>query len=380
MPPLASPLRLGRLELKNRLVMPPMVLFKPKSADWQPDRSHLEYYEKRAQAGTGLIVVEATAVAPGGRLAPFQLRAWEDSQIEALAGIARAIKRHRAAALVQIHHAGANTRPEYLDGAAPVSPSGIPPERGDGGTPRAMTGEEIAAAIEAFAAAARRCLQAGFDGVELHGAHGYLLSQFLSPAFNHRRDEWGGPALHQRLSFPLAVARAVRAAMGERALLGYRLGAAEFFEGGLPLSEGIEAARVLAGSGLVDVLHVSHGMGGGDWPAPPADFPFGTLMWLGAQVKKAVNIPVIAVGGIRTGADAQTALDLGVGDLIAAGRAMLADPLWTAKALARRDGELALCRSCARCLHFTRADRCPARAQAGASVSPRGPNPSASTG
>ncbi len=341
--------------------MPPMVVARPQAPTWLPGPELLGHYAHRARAGVGLIIVEATAISPEGRLAPRQLRAWNDEHLPALAGIARAIKEHGAVALVQIHHAGANTKPGNIDGAVPVSPSGVP-VKDKSGMPRELTSTEIEALIASFAAAAKRCVAAGFDGVELHGAHGYLLNQFLSPAFNRRRDEWGGPSVADRMALPLAVVRTVRAAIGPGKLLSYRLGAAECIPGGLTLPEGIEAARMLAGTGWLDLLHVSRGMGG-ECPAPPPDFGFSGLLWLGAQVKRAVRVPVIAVGGIKTGGEAQAALDRGAADLIAVGRAMLADPDWAAKALAHDDKRIIPCRSCRLCAHFVDPARCPARTE-----------------
>lgn len=356
MPALTEPLRLGALMVKNRLVMPPMVFFKPPGSPWQPDAEHLEHYARRARSGPGIIIVEATAVSPEGLLAPYQLRAWDDGHLPVLAEIASTIKKHGVLALIQLHHAGANTKADNIAGATPVSPSGLP--LANGAAVRALAAEEIGALVGGFADAARRAVRAGFDGVELHGAHGYLLSQFLSPVCNRRTDAWGGTAIRDRLAFPLAVARAARAAVGPRGILGYRLGVAEYVPGGLSLADGLEAARILSASGSLDYLHVSHGIGGGEWPPPPEGFGFSRLFWLGAQVKKAVDLPVIAVGGIRTGAEARRALDLGLADLVAAGKAMLADPDWAAKVLRGADDEIRLCRACRWCGHFTRMRRC----------------------
>ncbi|MGE5551090.1 MAG: hypothetical protein ACM3ZC_11260 [Bacteroidota bacterium] len=358
MPELTSPLTLRTVQIKNRLVMPPMVLFK-KEGTWKPDASHLEYYARRARAGVGLIIVEATSVSPEGRLAPFQLRAWDDAHVEALAPIARAIKTSGAVALIQLHHAGANTHLAATEGATLVSPSGVPVNKTESAR-RALTPEEICALVACFAAAAQRCIQAGFDGVELHGAHGYLLSQFLSPLTNRRTDGWGGPTVRERLAFPLAVARAVRGVIGPRPLLGYRLGIADYAAGGLPLAEGIEAAGILAGTGYLDLLHVSNGLSGVHRPLPPADFEFSQLLWLGAQAKAAVDLPVIAVGGIRTGAEARRVLSRNHADLVAVGKAMLADPDWPAKALAGQDDAIRTCLICPRCAHFEPERRCAA--------------------
>ena len=357
---LAQPIELRGRVVPNRIVMPPMVLFKHDEASWQPDAAHLEYYATRARAGTGLVIVEATAVADVGRLAPFQLRAWDDSHIPFLASISQVIHAAGAVALIQIQHAGANTSAGFI-GTPPVSPSGVKARRPHADEARALEVEEIVGLIAAYADAASRCVKAGFDGVELHGAHGYLLTQFLSPASNLRNDEWGGDS-GRRLAFPLAVTRAVRDAMGPDHIVTYRLGAAEYIENGLPLHEGIAAAKALEATGCLDALNVSNGIGGGEWPALPPDFDFSNLMYLGAQVRKHVALPVIAVGGIRTGQEAEQALQAGVSDLIAVGSAMLADPEWSQKALADKDDELNLCLRCKRCGHFRAGATCPGKA------------------
>lgn len=359
---LSSSLLLGCCVVPNRIVMPPMVIFKVEGSDWLPDEVHLDYYRRRANAGTGLIVVEATAVHPEGRLQPSQLRAWDDSHIPGLASICTAIKSESrsATAIVQIHHAGANTVSQSIDGHHPVAPSPVMARRPRSEMPRELADAEIDDLIEHFAGAAKRVIEAGFDGVEIHGAHGYLLSQFLSPAYNRRTGRWGGPSVAEKMRFPFAVARSAREAIGPKALISYRLGVVEYIENGLPLEQGIEAAKLLESSESVDVLSISHGMGGGDWPPVPEGFEFSPLMYTGYEVHKAVKLPVIAVGGIRTAEDAERALKFGVSDLIAVGKAMLADPDWAKKALAGKDSEIIRCLACKRCGYFNATSVCAA--------------------
>jgi 2,4-dienoyl-CoA reductase-like NADH-dependent reductase (Old Yellow Enzyme family) len=356
---LSSPIALGSHTVRNRLVMPPMVLFEKAGVGWRPSAAHVDYYGIRARAGIGLVVVEATAIAPEGRLAAFQLRAWDDAHVPELAKLASAIRAGGATGLVQIHHAGAESSSKAVEGATLVSPSGVKALRPNADTPRELTAEEISELPAAYARAAVRCMAAGFDGVELHGAHGYLLSQFLSPAFNKREDAWGGESVSDRMALPLAVVRAVREAVGPEAMVNYRLGAIECFEGGLTLHDGVEAARLLAQTGCIDALNVSNGAGGGDWPPLPNGFHFSHRMFVAANVRKAVTIPVIGVGGVKTGTEAERALAEGVCDMVAVGTALLADPEWARSALAGDDAGIAPCRSCRPCAFFSDGSKCP---------------------
>lgn len=352
---LSSPLAIGSLRLPNRIVMPPLVVSKG-DEDGTVTPGILEHY--RRSAGPGLVIVEATVVSPEGRLGRRQLGIFEDRHIEGLARLAALIHAAGAAASIQIHHAGRNTTLENTFGLPLVAPSAVPARDS---VPRALDEAGIERILCRFAAATRRAADAGFDAVEIHGAHGYLVSQFLSPLANRREDRWGGP-LENRARFLLEVVRRMRAEAGSRLAVSCRLGVADGGAGGLTLDEGIRVAQSLEQAG-VPFLHVSSGIG-----SPPALAPAGSAwsdrLLLGAAVRKAVGIPVIGVGGIRSPEEAERALAEGLVDLVAVGRAILADPAWAAKALAGRAAAIHRCRQCTFCHHFRHGERCPARLEA----------------
>jgi 2,4-dienoyl-CoA reductase-like NADH-dependent reductase (Old Yellow Enzyme family) len=209
-------------------------------------------------------------------------------------------------------------------------------------------------------AAARRVVKAGFDAIELHGAHAYLISQFLCPALNLREDAYGG-TLKNRARFALELVKAVQSAVGDRCLVYMRLGAADGIANGLTLEEGQQVARWLVEAGL-QMLHISSGVGGAPTAQNP-DSPWSPIMQLAGAVKSVVDVPVIGVNGIKRPEQAEAALADGMVDLIAVGRAMLADPLWASKALAGRSDEISYCRACPRCGHYKHPFVCPARPQ-----------------
>jgi 2,4-dienoyl-CoA reductase-like NADH-dependent reductase (Old Yellow Enzyme family) len=215
--------------------------------------------------------------------------------------------------------------------------------------------------IADFAAAARIAAGAGLDAVELHFGHGYLVSQFLSPFTNRRTDRWGG-SLENRARFLLEAVGRTRAEAGPRLAVSCRLGAAEGEPGGLTVEEGIQVARWLEKAG-VPFLHVSTGIGSVPRLAPEGS-PWSHRLLLGAEVKEAVSIPVIGVGGIITPDQAERALAEGLVDLVAVGRAILADPQWAAKTLAGREDAIFQCHQCRFCHHFRHSERCPAREEA----------------
>ncbi|SIQ38977.1 2,4-dienoyl-CoA reductase [Alkalispirochaeta americana] len=354
----------GRV-VQNRLVMPPLVIWKA-GQEGVVTEAHLRHYGETAP-GCGLVIVEATAVSPEGRLAATQLGLFSDHQIPGMRRLARTIRQAGALPGIQLHHAGARTNLEKTWGATPVAPSPV-----DGREDlRTLDEEEIHRILEDFRKASERALEAGFEVLEVHGAHGFLGSQFLSPRTNRRTDAWGGSP-DGRLRFLGEVLANLRATAGDDALVSCRLGVAEADPGDGPfltLSQGVAAARELARQGL-EMIHVSHG---GSLPRSPSSEAPGMdpeladpLLHLAKPVKEALNIPVIAIGGITTPGGAQKALDGGYGDMIAAGRAMLADPGW---ARTSRDGDgrsLQVCRKCLpRCFHYTDPPRCPARGAAG---------------
>ncbi len=378
-PTLLSPLELsGGRTLKNRIVMPPLVIWKADESAEVND-AHVNHYRDTAP-GCGLVVLEATTVSPEGRLASTQLGIFEDRQIPGLRQLAGTIRNAGALPGIQLHHAGGRTDTVKTWGAVPLAPSPVPekPEI------RELADDDIRRIIADFAAAAERAVEAGFELLEIHGAHGYLGSQFLSPRTNRRTDRWGG-SLENRRRFLMEVTRAVCEAAGDRALVSCRLGIAEGPprgggskgdpEPGLTVEEGVETARALVAAGL-HVIHVSHA---GSIPTPiepPPTDPTSTdpvqsfipdpVLQLSRPVKAAVSVPVIGVSGIVTATDAEQALAAGYGDLIAVGRGMLADPGWARKVTGGNGEEIERCVQCRpRCFHFTDPDKCPARKRLG---------------
>jgi 2,4-dienoyl-CoA reductase-like NADH-dependent reductase (Old Yellow Enzyme family) len=356
-PHLCAPFSVGNLTLANRIVMPPLVVFKA-GLDGTVTPEVLAHY--RESAGPGMVVQEATVVSPEGRLAQRQIGAFEDRHVESLAAIAGIIHGAGAVAALQIHHAGSNTTTENTFGMQLVAPSAVANRAGE--LPRALAETEIERIISCFAAAARRAREAGFDAVEVHAAHGYLVSQFLSPITNHRADQWGG-SLENRARFLRRVLGRIREENGSRLAAYCRLGAADAKPEGLSLEEGIQVARWLEADG-VPLLHVSHGIGRG--AKQDESLPWSDLMQLGIAVKRAVGIPVIGVGEIVDPGNAEALLADGLVDLVAVGRGMLADPRWARKSLDGRADEIIPCRHCRICQHFGHSEKCPARRQGGA--------------
>jgi 2,4-dienoyl-CoA reductase-like NADH-dependent reductase (Old Yellow Enzyme family) len=354
-PNLHAPLRLGAIEVPNRIVMPPMVVWKA-AADGTVTEPILEHY--RRSAGPGMVIVEAAVVSPEGRLSREQIGAFEDRHAEGLARLVRIIHGAGAVASIQLHHAGRNSNLENTFGLPLAAPSAIPAKDV---VPAALDEAGIERILACFASAARRAADAGFDAVEIHGAHGYLVSQFLSPLANRRGDRWGG-RLRNRARFVREAARRMREAVRGRLLVSCRLGAGDGEPGGLTVEEGIQVARWLEADGM-PFIHVSTGIGSAPKIAPEGS-PWSDRLLLGAAVRKALRVPVIGVGGIVDPDQAERALAEGLVDLVAVGRAMLADPEWALKALAGRDADIIRCRQCRVCHHFRHAERCPARMEA----------------
>ncbi|MCL6450265.1 MAG: NADH:flavin oxidoreductase [Acetobacteraceae bacterium] len=320
---LFSEFRCCGLRLRNRLAMPPMAteLAGPRG---EVTPAHLEHYRARAEAGVGLIIVEHSFVAPEGRLSPRQLGAWDDALVPGLRELAQAIRAAGACAALQISHAGSLAQ-SRLTGAEPVGPSAVLHPRGKE-VPRELSEVGLAGVARAFGQAARRCREAGFDAVEVHGAHGFLLSQFLSPLTNRRSDAYGG-GIDRRMRFPLEVVEEVRRAVGPDYPVFYRLGADDRLPGGLALDEAVKAAVALERAG-VGLLDVSGGLGG----SRPEGVGPGYFLPLAAGVRAAVKVPVLNAGGLDDPEVAEAALREGKADIIGVGRALLADPGWVARA------------------------------------------------
>lgn len=339
-PLLFSPLHLRDLTISNRIVVAPMCQYS--AVDGQVQDWHLAHYSRLVLGGVGTIIVEATGVIPEGRISPGCLGLWDDGQIPGLQHITRISHAHGTAVGIQLAHAGRKAsvaRP--WDGAGPLSvtgpepawtsvaPSAIPFKEG-WPAPHELSIAEIVATIEAFRQAARRALKAGFDFVEIHGAHGYLINQFFSPLSNKRTDGYGG-SRENRMRFALEVTEAVRAEWPQSMPLFYRASVIDDSEGGIELKDTVILARALKACG-VDVIDCSSGGVSGVTPhLKPTSGP-GFQVPLAAGVKKGADISTIAVGKIMEPKLAEKILQDKSADLVALGREFLADPIWSFRA------------------------------------------------
>jgi 2,4-dienoyl-CoA reductase-like NADH-dependent reductase (Old Yellow Enzyme family) len=341
-PTLFSPLELGGLSLANRITMAPLYLGYA-NLDGLVNKRLLEHYQEMGASGAAMVMVENASIDPRGQGSPFTMRIDEDRFTQGLAGLAAAIQAGGAKAGLQINHAG-----RFAHGTGhPLAPSAVP--LGEM-VPEALSAEQIAGITQAFAQAARRVRQAGFDLVELHGGTGYLLAQFLSPRTNRRGDAYGG-SLNNRLRFPLEVIAAVRREVGPEFPVGYRFLADEWLPDGLQLSEALLAAPRLAEAGLAYLSVMGGTYESFFLPERKAqEQEPGYMLSLAAAVKQAVQVPVIAAGRMQDPALAEAALAEGKADLIGLARVLLADPQWVRKAKEGRANEIVTCEpTCSLC-------------------------------
>lgn len=333
--------KIGSLRLKNRAVMPAMGTGYADPHGRVTERL-ISYLRRRAEGGVGLVITEVCAVDAGGKGFPNELGVYDDSFLPGLSRLADEVKKAGAAVALQLHHAGRETLTAFI-GRNPVAPSPIP-SRLMGETPRALTREEITELVGSFADAARRAKEAGFDAVELHGAHGYLLHQFISPRCNLREDEYGGDG---RFRFPVEVVRAVRQAVGDDYPIIYRLSADEEVKDGYHLDYILGLLPLLEEAG-VDAFHVSCGVGEspGNPVCPGMHHREGWNVERAAAIKASVNRPVIVVGKIHDPFLADKVLEEKKADLVAFGRQHLADPHFLDKAAEGRVKDIRPCLSC----------------------------------
>lgn len=341
---LFSPFQLGPLTLKNRIVVPPMDQYSAvegRASDW-----HRIHYGVLSGSGAGLLILEATAVNPEGRISPSDLGLWSDCTEEALRDLLGTLRAHGSAALgVQLAHAGrkGSTLPPW-QGGKPVSAAqgGWPvvapsPLSWDEASPvpQALSETELDRVREDFAGAARRAVGLGFDLIEVHSAHGYLLHQFLSPLSNVRTDRWGGSP-EARMAFPLSVFEAVRREVPDSVVLGVRVSATDWLSGGWDVQQCSVYARELEARGC-RYIHVSSG-----GLSPKQNIPLypGYQLPLAAAIRSACSMPVIGVGLIADPDLAEHAVAAGQADLVAVGRGMLFNPHWPWLAAARLGGRV----------------------------------------
>ena len=347
---LFSPFQIGKLELKNRIVMPPMAT-NFAGEDGFVNERHIAYYLRRARGGVGYITFEHTGVLKQGRAFPNMALIDSDQHIPPFKKLVEAVHKEGGKIVIQINHAGRQTSAS-ITGSPIVAPSAIPcPVRME--MPKELSYGEIQKIIEAFGAAALRVKEAGADGVEIHMAHGYLINQFLSPFSNKREDEYGGDA-DRRMRMALEVLRAVRNRVGADFPVLCRLSADEYVDGGLKIDASKEIAKALERNGA-DALHVSACVAASGYlNHPPYYAEEGVFAHLAQGIKSVVGIPVISVGRIRTPELANRILEEKKADLISMGRALIADPELPAKALQGRIEEILPCISCNRCVQSIR--------------------------
>jgi 2,4-dienoyl-CoA reductase-like NADH-dependent reductase (Old Yellow Enzyme family) len=330
---LFSPIKLGPLELANRIAIAPMCQYS--ADDGLPTDWHMIHLGHLALSGAGLLIIEATAVTPEGRISPEDLGLWTDEHAAALEPIVNAMRRHAPIRIaIQLGHAGrkassevpwqggANIPPDHARGWQTVAPSAVPHAEGET-VPLALDAEGLKRVKEGFVAAARRADALGLDAIELHGAHGYLLHQFLSPLSNQRGDAYGG-SLENRIRFPLEVFQAVRAAVSPEMVVGMRISATDWVEGGWDLEQSLVLARELEKLGC-QFIHVSSG---GLSPQQKIPVGPGYQIDFAARIKAETAMPTIGVGLITEAAHAEEIVASGQADMVALARAMLYDPRW----------------------------------------------------
>ncbi len=342
---LFSPIRIGSMEVKNRIVLPPMTVGYG-VPEGTVSEKHRDYYEARAQGGAGLIITEAAAVHAQRKYGMFPLGLYDDAQIQSWNDLAEAIHRHGAKLAVQLMDPG----PEsimMLTGLRPVGPSPVVGRGLFREVPRELSIDEIQAIVEDFAEATRRAKEAGLDAVEIHAAHGYaLVGSFLSPFFNKRTDRYGG-SLEGRMKLLLEIIDAIHARVGRDFPIIVRMSGDERRTGGRTLQESQFIARILVEAG-VDALEVS----GGTVPTvfwavvPPSGTPLALNAEFAQAMKQVVDVPVICVGRINSPRIAEFLLETGRTDLVSMGRALHADPELPNKAAAGALEDIVPCLAC----------------------------------
>jgi 2,4-dienoyl-CoA reductase-like NADH-dependent reductase (Old Yellow Enzyme family) len=342
---LFSPYALGPLELANRIAIAPMCQYSANdglAADW-----HMIHYGHLALSGAGLLILEATAISPEGRISPADLGLWSEAHQQALATIVQAIRRHSPIRLaVQLAHAGrkASSAPPFEGGQAlapgqggwqTVAPSALPHGASDP-APLALDEAGLAKVKADFVSAALRVHALGIEAIELHGAHGYLLHQFLSPLANQRSDQYGG-SLENRMRFPLEVFDAVRAALPRTLAIGMRVSASDWVDGGWDIEQSVALAHQLKQRGA-DFIHVSSG---GVSPLQQIPLGPGYQVHFAQRIKAETGLPTIGVGLITEPLHAEAIIANGQADMVGLARAMLFNPRWPWHAAAALGAQVA---------------------------------------
>lgn len=345
---LFRPIQIGGMLVKNRIVMSPMGVNFGVDGDGMVTEQLSQYLLARARGGTGMIVVGGGAVQPSGLDLPALPRLWDDCFIPSLKKMTDLVHRYDVKFGMQLLHGGRQT---YHDNR--VAPSPVPAEGIVKGIPRELTIVEIRETIESFGDSARRCQDSGFDFVEVHGAHGYLVTQFLAPNSNKRTDEYGG-CLENRIRFLLEIVRNIKRKCGAQFPVGIRINGDDYIKNGWTIQDTKKIAPILELEGA-DYLHISAGIYGSFPPGitiPSMYAEQGCFLHLADEVKRTVHVPVIAVGRIKNPIHANRIIRDGKADMVSMGRAHLADPDLANKAKAGRLSEIRPCIGCCMgCIH-----------------------------
>jgi len=339
-----EPTAIGTMEVKNRLIMAPMGTRLANESGAVTQRQ-IEYYAERAKGGIGAIITEVTCVDhPLGVTGPTNMTLHDNGYIGCHNELVEEVQAWGAKIICQLVHAGRQTKPASVKGMQPVAPSAIPCKFLNV-IPRELSTGEVEDIVRRFVEAAVRAKTAGYDGIELHGAHGYLIAQFMSASSNHRKDRYGGD-LHERMTFPLEIIQGIRKEVGLDYPVLFRFSADEFVDGGRELDESRKVAKILEEAGI-DALHVSAGTYDSMITMiEPMSYPEGWKIYLAEAIKNEVDIPVIGVGVIRTPEVAEEILEKERVDFLALGRTLLADPYWPQKAREGRDEDINRCICC----------------------------------
>jgi 2,4-dienoyl-CoA reductase-like NADH-dependent reductase (Old Yellow Enzyme family)/thioredoxin reductase len=343
---LFSPYQIKNCELKNRIVMPGLASFLLETDGSITERT-IEHYRLRAAGGPAMVIMEACAVSPEGIVSPHQARIYDDRFLEGLSKIAQAMKSEGAVPAVQIHHGGRQTSARVIN-QKPVAPSPIPCPtiRGDVDP---LTVDGIQEIVKKFGDAAERAVQAGFELIEMHGAHGYLINQFFSRFSNIRTDKYGGD-LVGRTRFAREIVQEVRNRIGDDFPLSFKISAQEFVKDGLTVDESIHILKILANVGI-DIVQVSAGNDATpEWICQPMFMEKACLADSAEAIKKALDIPVMTVGRINDPLLADEIIRKGKADLVCMGRGLLADPEMPNKAKEGRLDDIRTCIACNTCM------------------------------
>lgn len=343
---LFSPFRICEIELKNRIVLPALASFLLEDDGIITDKT-VNHYQKRAAGGPAMVFMEACAVSAEGIVSRNQSRIFEQSYVGGLANIAKAIKSEGAIPAVQLHHAGRQTSAKVIR-QQPSAPSCLPC-RSIRGDVKQLSINQIQELIAKFGAAANRAREAGFELIEIHGAHGYLVNQFLSGYSNIREDRYGG-GLKGRARFAVEIVRELRKRLGPDFPLSFKISAREFVPNGLTLDESFAIINLLIEAGI-NVVQVSAGNDATpEWICQPMFMPKACLTDLSEAIRRKVAIPVMAVGRINDPFTADQVLSHGKADLVCMGRALMADPQLPKKAKAGNYNAIRPCIGCNSCM------------------------------